>query len=204
MDNILLTIIVPVYNYPEVDKALDSIPQRSDIEILIVDDGSTDETPNVINKWIFSHLSQNVRVIRHGWNMGLGAAKNTGFDNAKGMYVTQLDSDDYLYTNEYNKVINRLDGTDIVYIDMQVNDGLVFAIDESSRRGFCSGCARLIRRDFLGDIRCPEIQAGEDWYLSEELLKKNPTEKFTRVVAYHYNYPREGSLFDKLVKGEIK
>lgn len=199
-----LTIIIPVYNYPDITKALDSIPQRSDIEILIVDDGSTDDTQRRIAEWVQKNAFMYVTYIRHDKNMGLGAAKNTGFDNAKGMYVTQLDSDDYLYTNEYNKVINKLDGTDIVYIDMQINDGLVFEINEKSRRGFCSGCARLIRREFLGDLRCPEIQAGEDWYLSEELLKKNPTEKFTRIVAYHYNYPREGSLYDKLVKGEIK
>ena len=201
---IKLTIFIPVYNYPDITKALDSIPQRADIEILIIDDGSTDDTPRIIENWIQKSQHYNINYIRHSVNKGLGAAKNTGYDNAKGEYVTQLDSDDYLYTNEYNKVINKLDGTDIVYIDMQINDGLVFKIDKESRRGFCSGCARLIRREFLGDLRCPEIQAGEDWYLSEELLKKNPTEKFTGIVAYHYNYPREGSLYDRMIKGEIK
>lgn len=198
-----LTIIVPIYNYPDVVKALDSIPQREDIEILIVDDGSNDETTDAIAKWVSKNAHLYITYIRHDNNMGLGAAKNTGYENACGEYITQLDSDDYLYTDEYNKVIDQLDGTDIVYIDMRINDGLVFEIDEKSRRGFCSGCARLIRREFLGDLRCPEIRAGEDWYLSEELLKKNPSEKFTGIVAYHYNYPREGSLYDQMIKGEL-
>ena len=62
-----------------------------------------------------------------------------------------------------------------------------------------------MKRTFIGDTRCPlEKKAGEDYVFYQELLKKNPTEKFTGKIVKHYNYPREGSLFDKLKKGLIK
>jgi len=200
-----LTIFIPVFNQEElVTRALDSIPKRDDIEILIIDDCSTDNTNVNCQKWIEQHQDIDVRIIKHEVNKGLGVAKNTAYDNAKGEYINQLDSDDYLYTEEYNKVIDMLDGTDIVYSNLVKNDGSVFVLTAESQRGLCSGCARFIRKEFLGDTRCREIRAAEDWYLNEELQAKPHTEKFTNINTYHYNFPREGSLYDQLVKGEIQ
>ena len=53
-------------------------------------------------------------------------------------------------------------------------------------------------------IREDKSRAGEDWHLTQKLIEKKPTEKFTGIVGYHYNFPREGSLYDLLIKGEIK
>ena len=110
----------------------------------------------------------------------------------------------YSYTEEYNKVVDMLDGTDIVYMNLKKNDGSIFDITAESQRGLCSGCARFIKRSFLGDDRCPIVEAGEDWHLNEKLQAREHTDKFTGIVGYHYNFPREGSLYDRLVKGEIK
>ena len=184
-----LTIIVPVYNGEELlERALESIPKREDIEILIINDGSTDKTKQVATKWCKG--KKNARVINLTVNQGLGNAKNVGYDNAKGEYVNQLDHDDYLYTEEYNKVIDQLDGTDIVYMNLKQNDGMVLDI-KSNPEYLCSGCARFIRREFLGDTRCPDTRYAEDWHLTHELSKKPHTDKFTGIVAYHYNTPRE-------------
>lgn len=200
-----LTLFIPVYNQEElVIRALDSIPKRNDIEILIIDDCSTDNTNVNCQKWIEKHKELNVKIIKHETNKGLGCAKNTAYDNALGEYINQLDSDDYLYTEEYNKVIDMLDGTDIVYMNLVKNDGSIFVLTKESQRGLCSGCARFIRKEFLGDTRCKPIRAAEDWYLNEELQMKPHTDKFTNINGYHYNFPREGSLYDQLVKGEIK
>ena len=56
------------------------------------------------------------------------------------------------------------------------------------------GATKFWRREFIGDTRCRDLRAGEDYYFNEELLKKNPTELFTDLTVVHYNYPREGSL----------
>lgn len=202
---IKLTIIVPVYNQEElITRALDSIPKREDIEVLIINDCSTDNTLEVVKEWIKNNPYLTSRIISHEVNKGLGEAKNTGYDNARGEYINQLDSDDYLYTEEYNKVIDMLDGTDMVYINLKANDGRIFDVNKESQHGLCGGPARFIRKEFLGDTRCPKIRASEDWYLNDELQKKPHTDNFTGIVAYHYNFPREGSLYDLLIKGELK
>jgi len=199
-----LSVIVPVYNQEElVIRALDSIPKRDDIEILIIDDCSTDNTLENCQKWKEQNTDRDVKIIHLEVNEGLGNAKNVGYDNASGEYVNQLDSDDYLYTEEYNKVVDMLDGTDIVYMNLKKNDGLVFELNPESQKSLCSGCARFIRKEFLGDTRCPKIRAAEDWHLNEALQQKPHTDKFTGITGYHYNFPREGSLYDQLIKGEI-
>ena len=202
---IKLTIFIPVYNGEDyILRALYSIPPRDDIEILIIDDCSNDRTYEIVEEFMFEHPDLNIRIIQHYENKGLGAAKNTAYNNAKGEYINQLDSDDYLYTKEYNRIIDEeLDGTDIVVMNLKKNDGSLFDIVEENKECLCSGCARFIRREFLGDTRCPEIRAGEDFHLYQELLKKKPTEKFTRRIGYHYNFPREGSLYDLMLKGKL-
>lgn len=201
MVKIKLSIIVPVYNQQDlIIKALDSIPKREDIEIIIINDGSTDNTLDICEEWLKDNKA---KLITYGDNKGLWYAKNIAYDNASGEYINELDSDDYLYTEEYKKVINQLDGTDIVYMDLKMNDGTILKFNETSKLKWGSGCARFIRRDFLADTRCPEIRYGEDWYLSNELNKKNPTEKYTHIIGYHYNSPREGSMCDIACK-ELK
>lgn len=198
----LLTIMVPAYNEQDrIIRALNSIPRRSDIEVLIIDDGSTDNTYQVCKKYAKENTDLNIRIIRHKENKGLGSAKNTGYDNAKGDYINQLDADDWLYTDMYEKVMEELDGTDIVYQDLRIDNGDVWQVREETKHLWCGGTLRFIRREFLADHRCPEVKAGEDWFLNEELQKLPHTDKFTHIVGYHYTFPREGSLCDLRNRG---
>lgn len=199
-----LSIIIPVWNQEElILKALDSIPRRDDIEVLVYDDASTDNTRENVRKYIEEHPELDIKLFYEDENKGVGYARNVLFDNAKGEYIHSLDSDDTLITDRYLQVMEKLDGTDMVYIDLLINDGSVFALNKWSERVFCAGTARFIRREFLGDTRCPELRAAEDWHLNERLLAKEPTELFTGIAAYRYNYPREGSLYDLLRNGKL-
>lgn len=113
-----------------------------------------------------------------------------------------LGSDDELLP-DFTKVIDELDGTDIVYFDLITNDKTILHLDENSKWGLC-GSVKCIKKEFIGETRCPEVRAGEDWFFFRELMKKEPrTEKYTGIVAKHYNYPRPGSLHDKHKRGEI-
>ena len=201
----LCTVIMPAYNEQDrIIRAIDSVPVRDDLEILVIDDGSTDDTVKVVQKYAEAHPERIIRIISLPENKGLGNAKNVGYDNAQGEYINQLDSDDYFYTEEYQKVLEQLDGTDMVYMDLQIDNGDVWVVREETKHLWCGGPLRFIRKEFLGDSRCPVVRAGEDWFLNEALLAKPHTDKFTGLVGYHYTFPREGSLCDLRDKGILK
>lgn len=200
--SVKVSVIIPVWNQEQlVIRALDSVPRRDDIEVLVVDDASTDKTlPNVL-EYVDAHPDMKIRVYHNAENKGLGYTKNVGYDNAVGEYVHQLDSDDYLYTKEYSRAIDMISGEDMVFINLVINSGAVFFLNKDTKRGYCGGTTKFTRREFLGAHRCPEIRGGEDLYLNEELMVLPHTEKFTNINAYHYNFPREGSLYDLMTKG---
>lgn len=200
-----VTIIVPVFNQEKlVLTALDSIPRRDDIEIIVYDDGSTDSTFINVRDFRVAHPEMNIVLLYDKENRGVAWAKNMLYEAATGDYIHELDSDDYLYTSEYERALNELDGTDIVYIDLVANNGINFVLNETSKHGYCAGTARFYKRSLIGKTRCPvDKKAGEDWFFNEEILEKPHTEKFTHIKAYHYNFPREGSLYDLLIKGQL-
>jgi len=107
-----ISIIVPVYNSEQyIARCLESIiNQRNlpNIEILIVDDGSTDDTPKILEK--YRQKYKFIRVITQE-NQKQSSARNNGLQNASGEYVMFIDSDDYLEKNMlslmYNKIMNE-------------------------------------------------------------------------------------------------
>ena len=103
-----------------------------DFEWLIMDDGSTDNTLKNVRKYKSDHPEINIRIIHNKINHGLGHAKNVGYANARGDYINQLDSDDFLYTEEYEKAMAQLDGTDMVYISLRINSGAVWQLRKES------------------------------------------------------------------------
>ena len=94
----LVSIIVPVYNVAlYIDACLESIKQQTyqHIEIIVVEDCSTDDSKGLLN----SHLSDNrIRLVQHQKNRGLSAARNTGIESAAGEYIMFVDSDDIVDT----------------------------------------------------------------------------------------------------------
>ena len=98
-DTILISVIVPVYNVmPYLREAIDSVRNQSyrNLEIIIVDDGSTDGSEEICSH--YAKIDKRIRLIKQP-NKGLSAARNVGLDLATGEYVTFLDPDDaYLKT----------------------------------------------------------------------------------------------------------
>jgi glycosyltransferase involved in cell wall biosynthesis len=181
-----LSVIIPVYNQQDlIVRAIESVPDGC--EIIVVDDGSTDDT-------VIMALKTRRQFILCGFdeNKGVGCAVNKGLDIATGDYIVLLGSDDY-FLPDFQKVIDQLDGTDLIYFNLQVNNGTIWHLSGKNKNLLC-GSVKCMRRDFIGDVRCPEIRKTEDWFFYQKLLKKNPTEKFTDITAKHYNFPREGSL----------
>ena len=112
-----VSVIIPVYNVENyLRKCLDSVINQTlkDIEIICVDDGSTDGSGAILDK--YAQKDERIRVI-HQKNQGLGAARNVGIDLAKGEYIYFIDSDDYVAKNALEILFQTIenDRSDMVY-----------------------------------------------------------------------------------------
>lgn len=115
-----VSVIIPVYNVEKyLDRCLNSVTQQTllDIEIILIDDGSPDNCPQMCDTW--AKKDNRIRVI-HKVNAGLGMARNSGIEVATGDYIAFLDSDDYVdfraYELLYKNAINN--DLDVCYCDV--------------------------------------------------------------------------------------
>ena len=114
-----VSVIVPVYNVEQyLEKCIDSICTQTlqDIEIICVDDGSTDSSPQILDT--YAKKDSRIRVIHKG-NAGYGAAMNTGMDAAKGEYIGIVESDDCILPQMYARLYEtaKADDLDLVKAD---------------------------------------------------------------------------------------
>lgn len=107
----LLSVIITAYNREKfLEECIYSIRQQTykNLEILIIDDCSTDNTEKLIKN--IQQDDERIKYMKHNINKGAGAAKNTGIENATGKYITFVDSDDKLAnTKAYEIIINKLE-----------------------------------------------------------------------------------------------
>ena len=100
----MISIVVPIYNAEKyLADCLDSLVAQSDydIEILCVDDGSTDQTIDILNS--YSERYPFLRVVNQH-NQGPSAARNRGIDEAKGEWIMFVDSDDWIDRNAFSRL----------------------------------------------------------------------------------------------------
>lgn len=102
----LVSIVIPIYNVENyLNQCIESILNQTykNLEIILVDDGSTDNSPRICD----SYQSKDKRIkVLHQTNKGLSNARNTGMYNSNGEYIYFLDSDDYLANNAIEKLID--------------------------------------------------------------------------------------------------
>ncbi len=188
---IKLSIIIPTYNRANLlPRCLKSIELRDDIEVIIINDCSADNTEQVIEEWLKT-TTLKTTVINSEKNEGTGLTLNKGFNIAKGEYILIICDDDYFI--QPLDIINELDETDIVYFNLITNDGTILEVSEETKNDYCGG-TKIIRRKFMGDLRRSPKRIHGDRNFYKRLLKKKPTEKFTGINLIHYDYPREDTL----------
>lgn len=222
-----VTIGIPVYNVEKyIGKSVLSALYQDfggNIEILVVDDGSTDKSIDVVRELQSSHQhGSNIHIIRHSENKGVGFARNTILDNAKGQYLLFLDSDDYITKDCIKKLYNQAEKhiTDVVYGSVetvtpngQVKDigcnylqqpDVVFTKpDELASFAFHNLHENLrnyvwntlFRVSFLKEhgLRFPEIRFHEDVIFSTDLVPMVTKGVLLSDVTYYYVI-REHSL----------
>lgn len=113
--NKLISVIVPVYNVEKyLDRCVESIVNQTykNLEIILIDDGATDNSPEMCDEW--KKKDNRIKVI-HKKNGGLSDARNCGIDTATGDYFAFVDSDDYIDEKMYECLINMIeaDSSDI-------------------------------------------------------------------------------------------
>ena len=108
----ILSVIIPIYNGEKyIDKCLNSIRNQGNIsiEVIAVNDGSTDGSLECLKKWT-RECGQNISmVIVNQENAGQGQARNKGIQNASGEYIAFLDQDDTLIKDTFQYMIDKID-----------------------------------------------------------------------------------------------
>lgn len=137
--NNLVSVIVPVYNVEKyIDRCVTSIVSQtySNLEIILVDDGSIDSSGVKCDYW--AKKDSRIKVI-HKKNGGLGYARNSGLDIATGTYVSFIDSDDYIKTNAYEELVDRITtcDADAVYFGCNYD---VNGIIKTGQQNFPESC----------------------------------------------------------------
>ena len=176
----LISIIVPAYNVEKyLNRCINSLVNQtySNIEIIIVDDGSTDDTPEMCDCW--AEKDFRIRVI-HKKNQGLGFARNTGLENAIGKYVSFLDSDDFVDLQMYQKLYETLqqEQADTCYCSLDTYSNTEDKVIKHTniRTGIFSGKEVLL--DVIGaepsyPSDCVKEMSVCASLLSNELIRKN-------------------------------
>ena len=112
--NDLISVIVPIYNVEKyLDRCIESIVNQTykNLEIILVDDGSSDNCPKMCDKW--AKKDNRIKVI-HKENRGVSSARNTGINNVNGNYIVFVDSDDFLEDNALYLMTKRINNYDIL------------------------------------------------------------------------------------------
>ena len=122
LNSTLVTVLIPCYNaMPFLSEALESIINQTytNLEILCINDGSTDETGDVLEE--YAKKDKRIRVIHNDSNLKLIATLNKGIELAKGEYIARMDADDISLNNRIEKLLKEIDKSkaDIVSANFQ-------------------------------------------------------------------------------------
>ena len=212
----LISVIVPVYRVEKyLDRCLQSITGQTyrNLEIILVDDGSPDNSGAICDAW--AARDSRIRVI-HKENAGAGAARNTGLDVATGEILSMIDSDDYLEVHMYEHLLSLMtEDVDIAECDicwterddLPMEDGTqaetrVYDVKEAMALHirdeiFCQTPPnKLYRIKLLGDTRFPEGNLIDDEFFTYKLIGN--ARKLARSSACMYAYRQQpGSAMHK-------
>lgn len=195
-----VSIIVPVYNVEKyIDKCLSSLVNQTlnDIEIIIVNDGSIDNSEHIILKYKEKYPSKIVYLKKE--NGGLSDARNFGMPYAKGDYIAFLDSDDYVELDTYEKLYNRAIQTDAdmvecdfywEYSDKKIHDTSANYKDESDMYANARVVAwnKLYKKDLIinSGIKFPKGLRYEDLEFFYKILPQLKKIELINEPLIHY------------------
>lgn len=210
MNGETISVIVPAYNIaPWLPRCLDSLLAQThpDLEIVVVDDGSSDETLAVLEEYAAKH--PNIKAV-HKENGGVTSARLRGVEEASGDWIAFMDGDDSVEPQMYGRMLENAvrHGADISHCGHQIHfpDGRIEYVHRSEEmftqdpftglhdlldntKVSLSLCTKLYRRELFAGIRDwmdPSIKNNEDLMMNYYLFDRASKSVFEGVCPYHY------------------
>ncbi len=205
--NELISVIVPAFNCEKtINRCIDSIIRQTykNIEIIIINDGSKDNTDNVCKK--IRNLDSRVKYISKD-NKGVSNTRNYGIECSQGKYIMFVDSDDYIEDNYINTLYQELKNNNVSIVisgatrvspngkveslQLYPNNNVTYEIkdiidDVINTIYFSSACKMLFKKDILNNIRFNEkLVYGEDLYFTYNLIRNNKI-FYSKNCGYYY------------------
>ncbi len=189
----MVSVIVPTYNRPDtLIEALNSILCQTyrDFEIIVVNDAGSD-VENIIS---YLNRDRNITYIRHGKNMGLGAARNSGIKTARGKYLAYLDDDDLYYPEHIETLVEFLEKGDykVAYTDAhrayQINKNSKYHVVKRDLPYSCDFDRDRIRRENFVPVLCfmhDRMLLNEVGLFDESLRKLEDWDMWIRMSEKH-------------------
>lgn len=195
-----VSVIVPVYNASKyLSKCLDSLISQTieSYEIIIINDGSTDNSLEIINNY---KSNKKVKIISTK-NNGIGIARNKGLKQAKGKYVLFVDSDDYVSEDFIEKMLQKVaeENADVVVCDMyrvfdgieiksdkiEFNDGVIKNEKEQLLNIPLGPCGKLFSKEILTINFAEKLKYEDVPFVINALINSKNTVKLNEYLYYY-------------------
>ena len=214
-----VSIIVPVYNVEDyLDRCVGSIVRQThrQLEIILVDDGSTDASPEICQRW--AEQDDRIRVVRQT-NCGVSGARNAGLRTASHDWIMQIDSDDYIAQHTVENMLRAAcnGDADMVICDFEKGkeDAFAFEPDAAAAAAYVDGVTalsriyegehnalryavpwcKLCRRRLFEGIAYPDGKIFEDIYTTHKLLLRCDRIAVLDECLFYY-FQRPGSIMN--------
>lgn len=219
----LVSVIIPNYNYLRyIDKCLESVFNQDypNIEVIVVDDGSTDGSLEYLES-----LTNPVKILRQR-NQGVSIARNIGLFESKGEFIAFLDADDFWDSSKISKQVNILasSNVDLVYtgVTLVASDGIeVIGSIKPEYRGDCSPHFRrypakaivtlgasnaLFRRRLLAKsgIMDPKLSISADWDFFRRYCDFGKVATLEDQLTFYRQHPRNMSTYSESFTSDTK
>ena len=218
----LVSVIIPIYNAEAyLDRFIASVANQTypHLEIILVDDGSTDRSPQICDDW--AKKDPRIRAM-HQANGGVSAARNAGLQAACGEWIMQVDSDDYIAPDMYAHLYELLkSGADIAecsYVEVAGNDA-VFACGYETRSYTAQEAMaehiqdrvfrqliwnKLYRRQMADGVRFPANKKIDDEFFTYRALGNANTLIHSTKVCYAYRQQPESVMHSMPISKRIQ
>lgn len=207
----MVSVIMPAYNSEAyIETAIRSVQEQTvaDWELLVIEDGSKDTTPELVAK--LAAEDPRIRLLPNEKNMGTARSRNRGMDLCCGQYVAFLDSDDWWHPTKLEKqlALAQTSGADILYTSYAIVDDAGekrcpdFVVPETTdlkRMLRCSeiGCSTVMLSEKVKNARFAENFYHEDYAMWLTLLQKGTKAAGVSEVLVDYRYHADSRAADK-------
>ena len=209
----LISVIIPVFNVKDyLTECLESVVNQTykNLEIIIVDDASTDGSSEICDN--YAKMDNRIKVFHQEKNQGQSVARNKGIDNSKGNIITFIDSDDFIHErmievlyenlNKFNADISFCDfSREAIDKDIKSKPKLIekYTMYETlyeRNNPVVGNCAKLYKKSIFDNIRYPEGKIYEDAFIIHRIIENAEKFVFIDDKLYYWRI-RKGSTTEQ-------